>query len=125
MSSRFYKILVLSFIALTASCSAFKSGYNESELRARENVLKDDLLQMRKMIDQYSADQGELPQSLDDLVSAQYLKVIPNDPFTGKPDWEVVQEDYTQSVDQQDTGITDVKSSSAQTSSDGSAYNTW
>ena len=45
--------------------------------------------------------------------------------FTAKPDWEVVQEDYTQSVDQQDTGITDVKSSSAQTSSDGSAYNTW
>jgi general secretion pathway protein G len=59
------------------------------------------------------------------LVSAGYLKQIPNDPMTGKPDWESLQGDTISSLDQQETGISDVRSSSSEASSDGTAYNTW
>ena len=123
MSSRFYKILVLSFIALTASCGAFKSGYNESELRARENVLKDDLLQMRKMIDQYAADQGKLPQSLDDLVKDDYLHQIPEDPITKKTDWKLITGEDPSSKGKR--GIINIRSSSSEKSTEGKPYNEW
>ena len=116
-------MIVISIILILVSVSI--PAYNNSILHAKESVLRQDLFQLRSLIQQYTLDKQKAPQSLDDLVSAGYIKIIPNDPFTGKPDWEVVQEDFTQSIDQQDTGITDVKSSSAQTSTDGSAYNTW
>src|SRR5262245_6335244 len=44
--------------------------YHKTILHARETVLREDLFQFRKGIDQYSADKGKLPQSLDDLVAA-------------------------------------------------------
>ena len=34
-------------------------------LLAREAVLRDDLFQMRRLIDQYAVDRGSLPRSLD------------------------------------------------------------
>jgi general secretion pathway protein G len=81
---------------------------------------------LRSVISQYTLDKQKAPQSLDDLVQAGYVKQIPNDPITTKPDWTVNQEDSTlMSVDQQDSGIDDVHSSSDVVSSDGTAYNTW
>ena len=56
--------------------------YQRTVVVARESVLKDDLFQMRKMIDQYAADKGKLPQSLDDLVNDGYLRELPVDPIT-------------------------------------------
>src|SRR2546421_6463744 len=91
MLPRSYKILVLSLItALTISCGAVKSGDNESLLKSREAILKEDLFAMRKMIDQYAADKGKLPQSLGDLVKGEYLRQIPEDPITKKPDWKLI-----------------------------------
>ena len=45
--------------------------------------------------------------------------------MTKETNWEVVQEDVMMAVDQQEPGITDVKSASSNTASDGTAYNTW
>ncbi|MGB8753100.1 MAG: hypothetical protein WCD06_14980, partial [Candidatus Sulfotelmatobacter sp.] len=65
------------------------------------------------------------PQSLDDLVSAGYIKQIPRDPMTGDTGWEPQQEDVLLSVDQQDPGIDDVHSASTAMSTEGTTYNTW
>jgi general secretion pathway protein G len=100
--------------------------YNQSIVRSREAVLRNDLFELRKLISQYTLDKQKAPQSLDDLVSAGYIKAIPKDPMTGETNWEVVQEDVLLTVDQQDPGIDDVHSASSAISSDGSsAYSSW
>jgi general secretion pathway protein G len=100
--------------------------YNQSILRARESVLRQDLFTMRQVIDQYTLDKQKAPQSLEDLVSAGYIKLIPNDPFTGKNDtWQTVQEDTTIDPSVTEPGITDVHSGSNVVGSDGTAYSSW
>jgi len=99
--------------------------YSRSVLQARESVLRQDLFEMRSLISQYTLDKQKAPQSLDDLVQAGYIKVIPKDPITNEANWEVVQEDVLLAVDQQDPGISDVHSASSQMGTDGTAYSTW
>jgi general secretion pathway protein G len=99
--------------------------YNTSILRSREAVLRQDLFTLRSVISQYTLDKQKAPQGLDDVVQAGYLRQIPNDPMTGQPNWEVVQEDVLLAVDQQDPGISDVHSASSATASDGTAYSSW
>jgi general secretion pathway protein G len=99
--------------------------YNQALVKARESVLRNDLFEMRKLISQYTIDKQKAPQSLDDLVSAGYIKAIPKDPMTNETNWEPHQEDILLSVDQQDPGIDDVHSASNATSSDGTAYSSW
>ncbi len=99
--------------------------YNQSILRSREAVLRNDLFELRKLISQYTLDKQKAPQSLDDLVAGGYIKVIPKDPMTNEANWEVVQEDVLLSIDQQDPGIDDVHSASSAISTEGTAYNTW
>ena len=100
--------------------------YNQSLVRSREAVLRQDLFTLRSLISQYTLDKQKAPQSLDDLVQGGYLKVLPKDPMTNEANWEVVQEDDTiMSVDQQDPGISDVHSASNATGTDGTAYSSW
>ncbi len=86
--------------------------YQQSVIRSKEAALKQDLTVMRQAIEQYTLDKQTAPQSLDDLVSAGYLREIPTDPMTRQKDWRVVYEDVVLSPDQTGTGITDVFSSS-------------
>ena len=117
-------MIVISLILILVSISV--PAYNQSILRAKESVLKQDLFQMRSLISQYTLDKQKAPQSLDDLVQAGYIKQIPTDPMTGSnSSWTVDQEDTLMSVDQQDPGISDVHSGASQVSSDGTAYSTW
>jgi general secretion pathway protein G len=117
-------MIVISMILILVSISI--PAYNQSILRAKESVLKQDLFQLRSLISQYTLDKQKAPQSLDDLVQAGYIKQIPVDPMTGSnSSWTVDQEDSLLSVDQQDPGISDVHSGAAQMSSDGTAYNSW
>ncbi len=99
--------------------------YNQSIIQARESVLRSNLNTLRNVIQQYTLDKQKAPQSLDELVTAGYLRQIPVDPMTRQTNWETVQEDVMQAVDQQDPGITDVHSASNATASDGTAYSTW
>jgi general secretion pathway protein G len=110
-------MLILMAIAIPA--------YQQSVLRSREAVLHQNLFTLRSLIQQYTLDKQKAPQSLEDLVSAGYLRQIPKDPTTGAADWTVDQDDSVSSPDQQDPGINDVHSSSAGTASDGTAYSTW
>src|SRR5579864_3312918 len=100
--------------------------YKIHVLHANEAVLKEDLYNMRTAIDQYTQDKGKAPQALDDIVTAGYLHAIPKDPFTHAADtWQTVMEDASTSIDQTEPGISDVKSGSTLTSSEGTAYSTW
>jgi general secretion pathway protein G len=99
--------------------------YNQSVVRARESVLRQDLFELRSLISQYTLDKQKAPQGLDDLVSGGYIKIVPKDPMTNEANWEVAQEDVLLAVDQQDPGISDVHSASSATGSDGTAYSTW
>lgn len=99
--------------------------YNQSLVKARESVLKNDLFELRKLITQYTLDKQKAPQALEDLVSAGYIKAIPKDPMTGEANWEPHQEDTLLSVDQTDPGIDDVHSASSLTGTDGTAYSSW
>ena len=117
-------MIVISLILILVSISV--PAYNQSILRAKESVLKQDLFQLRSLISQYTLDKQKAPQSLDDLVQAQYIKQIPIDPMTGSNStWTVEQEDSLMSVDQQDPGISDVHSGAESISTDGTAYSTW
>jgi general secretion pathway protein G len=118
-------MIVISMMLILVSIAI--PAYNRSILHAKEGVLRQDLFTMRSLISQYTLDKQKAPESLDDLVTGGYIKQIPTDPFTARNDsWVVDQEDYTLSVDTQDTsGIKDVHSGSEQVSTDGTAYNTW
>jgi len=86
--------------------------------------LRDDLNKMRSLIDQFAADKGRLPQSLDELASEGYMREVPVDPFTGQKDWAITTgEDPTSNEGQ--SGMTDVHSSSAEVSTEGTAYSEW
>jgi general secretion pathway protein G len=109
-------IIILAAIALPQ--------YQKTILATREAVLRDDLFNLRKLLDQYAADKQKLPQSLDDLVSGGYMRELPKDPITGQPDWTVVTgEDPNSSSGE--AGVTDVHSASQDTSSEGTPYSQW
>jgi general secretion pathway protein G len=117
-------IIVIAIVTILVGIAA--PIYKQHVLRAREAVLKQDLSAMRDAISQYTQDKNKAPQSLDDLVSAGYLHAVPKDPFTESTStWQTVQEDFNETLDQTQTGITDVHSGSDRTSSEGTAYNTW
>lgn len=101
-------------------------GYQRSHLRAKEAALKQDLLVMRQAIQQYTLDKQAAPQSLDDLVTAGYIREIPTDPITRKKDWRVDFENVLLSPEQTTAGISDVHSVSDQVSSfEQTPYSSW
>ena len=99
--------------------------YQRTVQTARESVLRDDLFQMRRTIDQYAADKGKLPQTLDDLVNDGYLREVPVDPMTGRAEWnQTTGPDPNSSENAQ--GLTDVHSLSTDTALDGqTTYDQW
>ena len=115
-------MIVISIIIILAV--VIMPQYQKTVTHTKETVLREDLFQLRKKIDEFAADKGKLPQSPDDLVNAGYLREIPIDPITGERDWQwVVGEDTASAEGGQ--GITDVHSASNDPSSEGPEYNTW
>ncbi len=102
----------------------------KAPIRAKEATLREDLFTFRSCLDQFYADKGHYPDSLQTLVTEKYFRKIPVDPFTHSADtWQVVMEEPdssdTASTDQQ-PGIIDVKSGSKMVSPlDNTPYNTW
>ncbi len=117
------ELMIVMFIIVILAAVALPQ-YQRHVLHARETVLKDDLFKMRAMLDQYAADKGKLPQSLDDLVSSGYMREIPVDPMTDEATWNaVVGEDPNSTEGEQ--GVIDVNSLSTDTASDGKSYSEW
>ena len=101
----------------------------KAPIRAKEATLREDLFTFRSCLDQYYADKGHYPDTLQTLVTDRYIRKIPVDPFTKSADtWQVIMEEPDSSETasaEQPPGIIDVKSGAKQPSLDGSPYNTW
>jgi general secretion pathway protein G len=116
-------LIVISIILILVGIAA--GSYQRTIVRSRETVLKQDLVEMRKAIDNFTMDKQAAPQSLDDLVP-DYLRILPEDPITHAKDWVPDVESVVLSPDQAGTGITNVHSASDKVSPfEGTAYNTW
>lgn len=116
----FVIFIILVLIAMAAG------RYEKSVVRAREAVLKQDLQTMRNSIQQYTLDKAAGPQSLDDLVSAGYLREVPTDPMTRARDWHTDFDNVLLSADQTSPGITDVHSTSDAISPfESTPYSSW
>jgi general secretion pathway protein G len=94
-------------------------------LQAKEAVLKENLVRMRDVIDQFQADKGRYPESLDELVDKGYLRALPVDPMTGWPGWQPVMEEMDPDNPSDTVGIFDLKSTSGAVSLSGTPYNEW
>ena len=116
-------MIVISILVILALIAM--AQYNKTVLAAREATLREDLFTMRKLIDQYAADKGKLPQTLNDLQTAGYIHEIPIDPMTDAADWQVeFGEDPGSTGGEQ--GVINVRSSSGDVAADGSSrYNEW
>jgi general secretion pathway protein G len=100
--------------------------YNRSITRAKESVLRNNLFTLRTVIDNYTYDKQKAPQQLQDLVTEGYLRELPYDPMTGNnQSWRTIMEDASQSVNQSEPGIFDVKSGSDKMSLENTAYSDW
>jgi general secretion pathway protein G len=124
-------IIVVSIIGILAAIAV--PNYLQTPVRAKEAVLKTNLRTLREVIDQHKADKGTYPGSLEELVEKGYLRRVPDDPFTGAPDWTLVYEEVdeeeappeTEETEEGGPGIDDVHSSSTGTSLDGTPYAEW
>jgi general secretion pathway protein G len=116
-------MVVISIIAIMLAVVI--PTYSRSILVAHENLLRSDLSQLRGAIWKYTLDKQKAPQSLDDVRVAGYIDKIPDDPMTHEPNWEVVEDEYLLSADQQDPGVIDVHSASNAIATDGTAYSSW
>lgn len=116
-----FELLIAMFIIVILISVALPQ-YLGSVRSAKETVLRENLYQMRKIIDQYSADKGKMPQSLDDLINAGYLREIPIDPMTEKADWQTETGEDINSA-KGESGIKNVRSSSDEISAEGVPYN--
>lgn len=114
------ELMIVMFIIIILLSVALPT-YQRSVQHARETVLKENLFQIRRAIDQYSADKGKLPQSLDDLITEQYLREKPIDPISEKAEWKEIQGEDTTSVEGEE-GLKDVKSSADGEDGDGKRY---
>jgi general secretion pathway protein G len=114
-------LVVLSLISVLAAMGMVQ--HRNSVLKAQEATLVTDLFHMRDAIDQYYADKGKYPATLDSLVSDGYLRKIPEDPITKTADtWQTVPAEPDPSSPTAEPGIYDVKSGAQGTSLDGKAY---
>lgn len=118
-------MIVVSIIGILAAIGA--PNYQWGIIKAREAVLLEDLYTMRSTIDQYYADQGKYPDSLQELVDNKnkYLREVPKDPFTKSRDtWVTVAPPATDSKEG-GGGVYDVHSGSNLVGTNGVPYNEW
>jgi general secretion pathway protein G len=128
-------IVVVTIIGILAGIAIV--NVRNAQTKAAENVLRADLTNMRKAIDDFYADKQRYPQSLQELVDQHYMRRLPVDPITKAADWEEVRE--TEETDSSGStsstspttdssgipaqpGIVDVKSHAEGNTLDGVAY---
>jgi len=117
-------MIVMSLIVVLAGITISVNANGQT--RAREAVLKEDLFRMRDAIDQYYADKDAYPPTLEDLVSAKYLRAVPNDPFTNPSEtWQTTMSETDPANPSASPGVFDVKSGSERMALDGTLYASW
>jgi len=111
-------IVVLAGIALASHATSVR--------RAKEAVLKENIFRLNDSLDQYYADKGTWPPDLATLVTENYLRQIPKDPFTESADtWQVEMSEADPSNPDAAPGVKAVKSGAPGVALDGTNYSDW
>jgi general secretion pathway protein G len=117
-------MVVIALISVLAGMGVVM--YRNSVLRTKEAVLHEDLFRVRDAIDQYYADKGKYPASLEALVADGYLRQVPKDPITNSSEtWQTIPAEPNPGDPTAEVGIFDVKSGAEGNSIDGTPYNEW
>jgi general secretion pathway protein G len=117
-------LIVIALIMILATMGM--AQYKSSVVHSKEAVLSEDLFRMRDAIDQYFADKGQYPSTLDSLVSDGYLRKVPDDPFTkSNSSWQTVPAEPDPNNPTAEAGVYDVKSGSDATGLNGKPYAEW
>src|SRR5437870_2852373 len=113
--------LMIAMFIMIILLSVAVPTYQRSVQHAKETVLKENVWQIRRAIEQYRADKGKLAKSVDDLVQAKYLYEMPMDPIADKAEWkEEMGDDPSSSEAEQ--GLINVTSLAEGQDSNGESY---
>lgn len=116
-------MIVMSIVGILASIAA--PNFRWGLIKAKETVLREQLYTLNSTIDQFFADQGKYPESLQELVDKTYLPRLPKDPFTGQPDWVTLGPLPSADGAEIKGSVYRVKSNSPLRGTDGKPYNEW
>lgn len=116
-------LVVITLIMILAGIAVVQ--YQNAIKRSEEAVLSTNLMRMRDAIDQYYADKGRYPASLDQLVSDRYMREVPMDPMTRERNWITEPAEPDPSNPSGGPGIYNVRSASDKTGLNGSRYSSW
>ena len=109
-------LLVLAIVGLLAAIAV--PSVQGAITRAEEAALRENLSVMRRALDDHFADTGAYPETLETLVDRRYLRFVPDDPVAPEgAGWGTVEGD--------DGGVADVRSTSAEPGTDGRPYAEW
>ncbi|AKM00814.1 MULTISPECIES: type II secretion system protein [Burkholderia cepacia complex] len=99
-------VVVMAIIGLLLTLAVPR--YMHSIERGKEQVRQQNIAVMRNAIDQYYGDNGQYPETLDELVAKHYLRSVPLDPVNGDDKWAAVA-----SPDESKPGVYDVAPASS------------
>jgi prepilin-type N-terminal cleavage/methylation domain-containing protein len=125
-------IIVLAVIGILAAIAM--PQLTRTPRDAREAVLRTNLRTIRDVLDQYHADKGHYPPSLEELVDDGYFRAVPRDPMTKSNEtWVLIYKEIDPEAPPAETevpeggepGVFDVRSGSDGTALDGTPYNEW
>lgn len=117
-------LIVMTLIIILASVGL--TQYRNSITRAEEAVLKENLFRMRDAMDQFYADKNKWPADLAELVSAGYIREVPEDSITKSKDtWQTEAAEPDPNNPASAGGVSNVHSGSDRTALDGTKYSEW
>lgn len=111
-------LVVLAIIATLLAIAVPR--YFQHVDRSKEAVLRENLATVRDAIDQFHADKGKWPESLESLADSRYLRAVPIDPVTDSADTWI-----TLPSPDGGAGVYDIRSGAEGAGSDGVAYGEW
>ena len=112
-------LVVLSILALLLSLAVPRYFYGVQ--RAKEQALKQQLATTRKALDEFFADQGQYPETLQELVDKHYLDKLPWDAIAERNDVWTISPPELPLVG----GVYTLHSSATGQAADGSLYTEW
>ncbi|HEU5162938.1 MAG TPA: prepilin-type N-terminal cleavage/methylation domain-containing protein [Thermoanaerobaculia bacterium] len=123
-------VVVVSIIGILAAIALV--NVRGAQRKTAETILKADLHNMRKAIDDFYADRQRFPTSLQELVETGYMRKLPPDPITksaetwvevpDQPTTEDLSSTWDSETEPTQPGIIDVKSGAEGQTLDGVPY---
>lgn len=117
--------LLVVLVVLAVLTAIIAPNYLDRVSQAREVALRQNLVGLRTVLDQFYRDKGRYPNTLSELVEARYIRDVPEDPLTQRNDTWMVIAPRQAASDAAAGKIFDVKSGAPGQASDGTLFSTW